>query len=342
MKPNVSIIILNWNGWEDTIECLESLYQIDYPNYNVIVVDNGSEDDSLKKIKKYCKGEIEVKSDFFEYTDTNKPINLLEMTKKESEVLSRTNIEFKKLDSTKKLILIKNDKNYGFAEGNNIGIRFALSYLSTNYVLLLNNDTIIDSNFLSELVDIGENKNNVGILGPTILYYNDKNRIQSAGVKISWKKGIAISLKRNKIFKDESNNLNDVDAVSGCCLLAKSELFNEIGFLNSKYFLYWEETEWCIRAQKLGYKIIHVQKAKIWHKVSSTTNKSRGVYEFYMTRNMIWFMKEHAQNIHLIIFSIYLFIFRFWFISGSYIILNRDYKAFFYSIKGLMYGFFGD
>ncbi|MBV1768357.1 MAG: glycosyltransferase family 2 protein, partial [Methanobacterium sp.] len=316
MKPNVSIIILNWNGWEDTIECLESLYQIDYPNYNVIVVDNGSEDDSIEKIKEYCTGKIKVSSDFFEYDATNKPIKIVEITKKESELFSKINGKFKKL------ILIKNDQNYGFAEGNNIGIRFALSYLNTDYVLLLNNDTIVDRNFLSELVDIEENENNVGILGPTIFYYNDKNRIQSAGVKISWKKGIAISLKRNKIFKDESNNINDVDAVSGCCLLAKSELFKKIGFLNSKYFLYWEETEWCIRTQKLGYRIIHVPNAKIWHKVSATTNKSRGVYEFYMIRNMIWFMKEHAQNIHFLIFSIYLLIFRFWFISGSYIIHN--------------------
>ena len=70
--PRVAIIILNWNGWEDTIECLESLYQITYPNYDVIVVDNGSEDESIEKIKEYCEGEIKVESKFFECNPINK------------------------------------------------------------------------------------------------------------------------------------------------------------------------------------------------------------------------------------------------------------------------------
>ena len=83
--PKVSIIILNWNGWKDTVECLESLYQITYPNYDVIVVDNGSEDESIEKIKRYCKGEIKVESKFFDYLPTNKPIKIIEYTREEAE-----------------------------------------------------------------------------------------------------------------------------------------------------------------------------------------------------------------------------------------------------------------
>jgi len=85
MKPKVSIIILNWNGWKDTIECLESVYQITYPNYNVIVVDNGSEDESIEKIREYCKGKIKVESKFFEYNLGNKPIKIIEYTREEAE-----------------------------------------------------------------------------------------------------------------------------------------------------------------------------------------------------------------------------------------------------------------
>ena len=85
MNPKVSIIILNWNGWKDTIECLESLYQIAYPNYDVIVVDNGSEDDSIEKIKEYAEGKIKVESKFFEYSPENKPIKIVEYTRKEAE-----------------------------------------------------------------------------------------------------------------------------------------------------------------------------------------------------------------------------------------------------------------
>jgi GT2 family glycosyltransferase len=83
--PKVSIIILNWNGWEDTIECLESLYQITYSNYDVIVVDNGSEDESIEKTKEYAEGKIRVESKFFEYSSENKPIKIIEYTREEAE-----------------------------------------------------------------------------------------------------------------------------------------------------------------------------------------------------------------------------------------------------------------
>ena len=85
MNPKVSIIILNWNGWRDTIECLESVYQITYPSYDVIVVDNGSEDESIEKITEYCKGKIEVESKFFEYSSENKPIKIIECTREDAE-----------------------------------------------------------------------------------------------------------------------------------------------------------------------------------------------------------------------------------------------------------------
>ena len=76
--PSVSIIILNWNGWSDTIECLESIYQLNYSNYRVIVVDNNSSDDSVQKINDYAMGKLEVKSNFFKYNPTNKPIKIID------------------------------------------------------------------------------------------------------------------------------------------------------------------------------------------------------------------------------------------------------------------------
>ncbi|MFV9677706.1 MAG: glycosyltransferase family 2 protein [Methanosarcinales archaeon] len=85
MTRKVSIIILNWNGWQDTIECLESVYQITYPRYDVIVLDNGSGDESIEKINEYCKGKIEVESKFFEYSSENKPIKIIEYTREDAE-----------------------------------------------------------------------------------------------------------------------------------------------------------------------------------------------------------------------------------------------------------------
>ena len=100
--PRVSIIILNWNGWKDTIECLESVYQIDYANFDVILVDNHSQDDSLDKIRTYCTGVLDVKSEFFDYQTENKPINFLECHENETLPVSYDH----------ELIIIKNKENF--------------------------------------------------------------------------------------------------------------------------------------------------------------------------------------------------------------------------------------
>lgn len=175
--PRVSIIIINWNGWKDTIECLESVYQIDYPNFDVIVVDNNSLDDSLEKIKEYSSGKLLVESDFFCYKAENKPLHIAEYM--EDETLSN----IKGPD----LIIIKNKGNLGFPGGNNIGINFALKHYAPNYLLLLNNDTVVHPGFLTELILEGEYNKDVGILGPKIYYYDNPDVIWSAGCKISWK-----------------------------------------------------------------------------------------------------------------------------------------------------------
>jgi GT2 family glycosyltransferase len=164
--PRVAIIILNWNGWEDTLECLESVYQINYPEYDVIVVDNNSEDISIKKIEDYCAGYIKVDSNFFNYQNKN-PIKIFEYSS--NELQSSKLPEMDVINSVKpneKLILIKNHKNYGFAKGNNIGISYALKSLDADYVLLLNNDTVVDKDFLTELVDAAKTNDNVGFVGP--------------------------------------------------------------------------------------------------------------------------------------------------------------------------------
>ena len=147
MDPKVSIIILNWNGWQDTIECLESLFQINYPNYDIVLVDNASKDNSIKKIEDYCNGNIKVKSNFFRYKKENKPIKIINLTFKDQQYFFKDEYDIKGLPSQRKIFLIENQLNYGFAEGNNIGIRFSLKTLSPDYLLLLNNDTVVDVTF---------------------------------------------------------------------------------------------------------------------------------------------------------------------------------------------------
>jgi len=326
MTSKVTIIILNWNGWEDTIECLESVCQIEYPNYDIVVVDNGSKDKSIEKIKEYAAGSLRVESSFFKYNPDNKPIRLIEYSQEELKFSDRirkalsTKKDLDNLPFEKELILIKNNENYGFAEGNNIAIRYALEILKPDYVLLLNNDTVVDPGFLDELIKTAESDPDIGILGPTIFDYKPPCRIQSAGLKILWNKGDAIDL----AFEGGlSVSPQEVDAVTGCALLAKSELLNKIGLLNKKYFAYFEEVEWCVRARRALYKIVYVPKGKVWHKGGATSNKITGFALYQHTRNRFWFMKQHASSVQYVLFFAYFFGFKFFSFVGWALLHNN-------------------
>ncbi|GAB4315513.1 MAG: glycosyltransferase family 2 protein [Methanobacteriaceae archaeon] len=336
MMPNVAIIILNWNGWKDTIECLESLYQIDYPNYNVIVVDNASEDDSITKIKKYCEGEIEVKSDFFEYNKNNKPINIFKFTNEESEKVKIIDKKYGNLNSCEKLILIKNDKNYGFAEGNNIGIRFSLKNLKPDYILLLNNDTVVDASFLLELVKVGEQNERNGILGPKVYNYYHKDTFQVTKIKLNFNTGKSKLIGLNEKDYGQYNKILNTDYVPGSCFLIKSSLLEKVPQLNADYFCYWEEVDFCIRTRKAGYNCLYVPNAKIWHKISQTSNQYTGFLNYYLTRNMFWFMKKYSNNYNY--FIIYFFICRFLLQLISFSIHKNNFKLIKCYLKGVKDG----
>ena len=278
MNPKSSIIILNWNGWKDTVECLESLYQITYPNYDVIVVDNGSEDESIEKIKRYCKGEIKVESKFFEYLPKNKPIKIIEYTREEAEAGGGKEKEIADLPSNRKLVIIKNEKNYGFAEGNNIAMRYALKSLNPDYVLLLNNDTVVDKGFLGELVKVGESDERIGILGPKINSCYEPDVVMSAGF-------ISHIYEKDKGQYDDSK---EVSAVVGCALFIKKKTIEKVGMLDPAFFAYHEERDFEYRARKAGVKIYYIHTSKIWHK--KTLEDVQKPYQiYYDTRNIILF-----------------------------------------------------
>jgi GT2 family glycosyltransferase len=292
----VVIIILNWNGWQDTIECLESVYQIDFDNFDVILVDNNSQDDSIEKIRTYCSGELKVQSDFFDYNAENKPLTVAEFN--ENEILSDIN--------NPNLILIKNKENYGFPGGNNIGIKFALKNLDPDYILLLNNDTVVDRTFLKDLIHVGESNRDVGILGPKIYYYDDPKIIWSAGCRISWKLARGIQIGSDELDHGQYDYEKEVEYVNGSAFLIKTEVIYEIGLMDESYFLYFEESDWTLRANQAGFKSFYVPEAKIWHKVSKSGGGiSNPIGLYYITRNRWLFMRKWAKRSDYWFFLIY-------------------------------------
>jgi GT2 family glycosyltransferase len=312
MNPKVAIIILNWNGWEDTIECLESLYRITYPNYDVIVVDNGSEDESIEEIKEFCEGKIKVKSKFFEYSGENKPIKIIEYTRGEAEAGGGKKREIVDLPSNRKHIIVKNERNYGFAEGNNIAMRYALKALNPDYVLLLNNDTVVDRAFLGELVKVAENDERVGIAGPKIYYYDYNGRkdvIWFAGGKIQWWAGLGIHNGEREIDYGQHNATFEPAYITGCAMLIRREALEECGMFDSKFFGYYEDIDLSLRMKKQKWGLKYVPTARIWHKVgqSSGGDSYSPFVVYYLTRNRILFVRKHYSRLkYSIFFSIFL------------------------------------
>jgi len=257
--PKVSIIILNWNGLDDTAHCLESLEKMTHPNYDIVVVDNGSKGNDAQILRKKFKDYIHI---------------------------------------------IENDKNYGFAEGCNIGMRYALKNSAPDYILLLNNDTTVAPDFLAEMVKIAESDPLIGIAGPKIYFYDAPNKIQSVGAQIDWSNGQSFSVGHNEIDMGQFDNIREVDWVYGCALLIKRTTIEDIGLLDPAYFAYVEEVDWCVRCKKSGHKVVFIPQAKIWHKGHFGPDEVSSLPLYYMTRNRLLFMWKHARKSQFISFLV--------------------------------------
>ena len=338
--PKVSIIILNWNNWRDTIECLESLYKINYPNFDVIVVDNGSMDDSIERIKEYCEGDLKVESKFFKYDPRNKPIRVFRITEDNAKRNSFDLQSYESCEVKRRMILIKNKKNYGFAGGSNIGIRFSLEVLNPEYILLLNNDTVVPQDFLEELVKVARDER-VGIVGPKIYYYDYNGRsdvISFTGEDIiSWR-GKGLRYGSREIDRGQWDRPFEPDKIEGSCMLVKKEVFKKIGFFDKGYFFSYEEADFCIRAKKAGFKIKYCPTARIWHKVSASIGRESPMKIYFLTKNRMIFVRKNFPSQlwkHFLYIVFYEILLR----GGELLLYKRKPEVFWYYLKGLIDGY---
>ncbi|WP_457751204.1 glycosyltransferase family 2 protein [Thermococcus sp.] len=287
MLPRVSIIILNWNGWKDTIECLESLYRINYPNYDVIIIDNGSKDDSVEKIKDYARGKIKVSSKFFDYNPENKPIMVFEISEEEAKRGKFNKPHYDKYDPDRRLILIKNKKNHGFAGGNNIGMKFALSVLNPEYILLLNNDTIVTPSFLRHLVESAKDEN-VGSV-QALLLRPDFKTVDSLGQELS-----TLGAEDSGMGSAYTPLENDLEVFGACAASAlyQSKALLLAGLFDESFFILHEDVDLSWRLRLSGYKSILSHNSIVLHRrgISESPEKKKrkgGVLLYYGRKNSI-------------------------------------------------------
>ena len=287
-------------------------------------MDNASKDDSIEKIKDYCDGKIVAKSIYVEYSAKDKPINIKEIDYSEDKqfISDKTLIGDSKEHG---LIFIKNDKNYGFAEGNNIAIQYALKQLGPEYVLLLNNDTVVDEKFLDELIDVAVKKEKIGFVGPKIYYYTPNeisNIISFAGGYLNINNCQPHPRGVYELDNGQFDEEDNVDYLEGSCLLVKSELINDVGLLDPDYFTYWEETDWCLRGQVAGYDSVYAPRSSIYHKGRASDLGSNSIY--YMIKNRFLFTKKNQDIIPVYKSSLYYFGYYFWIILFSAALIHRD------------------
>ncbi|MCK4933979.1 MAG: glycosyltransferase family 2 protein [Simkaniaceae bacterium] len=246
--PKIFIIILNWNGMQDTLACLESVQNIDYENFFSIVVDNGSTDDSVSSIR----------------------------------------------EKSESVYVIETHENLGFAAGNNVGIEHAIAN-GAEYIFLLNNDTVVDSQILHSFVDLSKKQKVSTILGGRTYLFDQPTTFDHFGGNWNPKKG-QFDLVAHRIEDSPDFDLPiSLDYVCGCALFAPAEIFKEVGGLDPRFFLYFEESDFCSRAKACGFPSLSCPKAKLWHKVSASMPVEKSYVTYFFWRNRLLWMQKNLS-----------------------------------------------
>jgi GT2 family glycosyltransferase len=250
--PSVFVIVLNWNGMDDTVTCVESLEASTYPRMTVVVVDNGSTEGSLDRV-------------------TQRPWAM-------------------------PVTVLQNGRNLGYAEGNNVGIRLALE-ASADLVLVLNNDTTVAGDTVSRLVQAAAEHPTAAALGPLIVYQDRPGTVwfsralwRATRLTFEWPG-------QGGDIPDPCPASTETDYVCGAALLLRADAVRRIGLFDPRFFLVFEDTDWCFRARRGGFLCRMVPGARVWHKVgTSFGSEASPLRAYFSTRNELLWAEKHLPR----------------------------------------------
>lgn len=264
-EPRVVSVVLNWNGWIDTVECLESLVRNRYENHRIVVCDNGSSDGSIGSLTTWAQAASILHASFDSI----------------DEALAAD------LGMLPNLLLVQTGGNLGYGGGNNVGIRVA-QRLDAAYVWILNNDTVVERDALRTMVDFAEAHREVAIVGARLMQFFDPQRIQALGGGVFQPMlGRDVQLGRDSIGHRLSDRSFDLEHVVGASMLVRSAAIVDVGLIDESYFLYREETDWCIRMRRRGWRLAYCPQSVVLHKEGRSAGFKSLLHDYYSVRNML-------------------------------------------------------
>lgn len=246
--PQIAVVIVTWNGLEDTVHCLTALRRATTPDLRIILVDNGSRDGTVAAVSRYFP----------------------------------------------EVVVIANPENRGYVAANNQGIAWAL-FEGADWILLLNNDVEVTPDAIAELLRVGEQVPDAGILGPR-MQRTLRPDIIDLGGDFDFRWG-TVNLRRYEPALAKRDWL-DIDYVWGCALLVRAAVLREIGLLDPVYVAYFEDADLCLRARKAGYRTVVALRADVLHKVGGSGEKRYLWQTYYRVRNHVLFFLRYAAGRH--------------------------------------------
>lgn len=271
----VEVVVLNWNGWRDTLACLESLQRLSYPNFGLIVVDNGSTDGSQDQIEARFPA----------------------------------------------IKVLQTGANLGFGGGCNAGIRRALEQ-GADYVWLINSDTTVDADALTELVHVADEQAQAGAVGSVLYEVDRPEHVQLwGGGQVQFWSGMS----RHQLAPAP------LDFISGASMLLRREALEQVGLFDDQtFFMYWEDSDLGFRLRRAGWRLAVAEKSRVWHKLSASLGKGSRQLDVYFTQSGVRFLRRYAPVASVSVFAMV-----------TRMLLKRVFMADFGRVKAVFQGYLG-
>jgi GT2 family glycosyltransferase len=276
--PSVAVVLLNWNGCHDTLDCLESLRQVDYPRFEVVIVDNASTDGSCARFVAWAAAAgiaLEQPAQV-----GIPPANG-----------SRPPVPYGG-PGLRRIFLLSHSENTGFCAGNNLGLAHAMA-AAADYALVLNNDTTVDPDFLWPLVEAAQVEPRAGLIGPVICYHGQPETIWYAGGEFDrWLETRRLG-DREPVSSQSGGEPFTTQWISGCATFIPRTTYLHYGGYHEDFFIWSEEWDYSLRVSAGGSRLLVVPNSRVYHKVGRSLGDLKPLSYYYGTRNRLLLKRMH-------------------------------------------------